>query len=98
MTQRLVKFCKPFENHFQEKDLFIYIAELCKIPVEMCTDWVIYDTIMHHLIMNAIKFNKFKGGIIIDLSYQELYVSGRCNLGLLPQLPHAIDDSNRNLI
>ena len=95
---------RGFENDFQEKALFIYISELCEIPAEMCTDWVIYDAIMHHLVMNAIKFNKFQGSIIIDMSYHKLpvprynqrLVSGVSDEGW--SLGTDLGVSNRNLI
>ena len=46
----------------------------------MCTDWKIYEEIIFHLIQNAIKFNKFGGSIVIDLSYQEITFSEDFNL------------------
>ncbi len=50
----------------------VQISELCKIPIDMHTDWKIYEEILFHLIQNSVKFNKFRGSILFDFSYEEL--------------------------
>ena len=64
--QQILNVFKIFEPQVSRQELDVYIA-LTYLQMPMKADWSRYVLILFNIIQNAVKFNLFKGEIVILL-------------------------------
>lgn len=62
------KVIYPFTQQIQRMQMTVYIATTSTVHANIKMDWVKYQLILFNIIQNAVKYNKKKGYIIIELN------------------------------
>jgi signal transduction histidine kinase len=66
----VTKFMEPFQINFQVSQLQLEIFDKTTNTDLICTDFKIYEDVLHHIVKNAIKFSKTGQKITIEVEYK----------------------------
>ena len=66
------KIIYPFYSQINGQKIKVYFGRKSKYSMEIEADWKKYQLIIFNIIQNAVKYNVFRGEIIIMLSCEEV--------------------------
>ena len=65
----VTQFMEPFQVNLQMAELKLEIFDKTTNTDLICTDFKIYEDVLHHIVKNAIKFSKAGQKITIEVEY-----------------------------